>query len=277
MECSFRITEWHLSGERYGCEGNITSSVNQTHLVIVAGTHAAGKTPADVEFFSILNPNSLTAIPKNIERFFPNLVAFRLINGDIQTVSSDDFEPFRNLLIIVLNSNKIVSLDSNLFQYTRSLRAVFFPRNLLQHVGHDLFTDLDDLSYAHFQNNTCVDFIAWDRAEVQEWNLKLPVSCPQLETTTLEPVTTTSLPVTTTTLPPSTSTLPPTFSTTFTISTTTPSPNQCNLRCSLNDESDLQSKKIEQLNDVVRMYEQRLVEVEMQLRELLSNPCSTCH
>lgn len=250
-------------------EADISSSVNQTHLLGVNGTHAAGKMHADVEFFSISSPNSLTAIPKNIELFFPNLVALRFANGDIQAVSSDDFSPFRNLLVIVLNGNKIVSLDSNLFQYTRSLRAVFFPSNLIQHVGHDLFTDLNDLSYVHFLSNICVSFIAWNQAEVQDWNLRLPISCPQLETTTLEPVTTTPLPITTTTLPPTTST-------TFTISTSTPSPNECDLRCSLNDESDLQSKKIEQLNEVIHMYEQRLVEVEMQLREILASPCSTC-
>lgn len=275
----------------YSCEATITSSDNDTHLIGADGAHEAGKTNANVAAFSVKSPNTMTVLPKGIEIIFSNLAALRWVDGNIQTVTSDDLEPFRNLLVLVLNGNQIVTLDSELFEHTRSVRAIYFSDNLLLHVGHGLFDGLDDLEYAQFLRNTCGSFSAYNAAQVRDLNLRLPVNCVPLATTTLETttdytsmtatrtqsLTTSSLSTAPTHPLPST---PPTLSTASTDPLTTTStswtePDDCILSCSLYKVNELQDMKIKHLDEVIERYEQRLVEIEMQMREIGSSPCTS--
>jgi Leucine-rich repeat (LRR) protein len=95
----------------------------------------------------------------------------------LKTISADDLKQFPKLEILFLNMNKLVSLDGNLFQHTRKLQSVDFYANELEHVGENLLTGLENLKYASFQNNPCIDIYANTHQKVQELNDQLPIKC----------------------------------------------------------------------------------------------------
>lgn len=139
---------------------------------------------ADVKSLSVTKQPLVNWIPREIEKFFPDLTSIYFSESNITTISADDLKPFLNLLKLYLPNNKLVTLDGDLFQYTRKLQVVWIQINSLQHVGHDLLTGLNDLTMAYFHSNPCINIYATTREAVQQLNLQLPISCPPLETTT---------------------------------------------------------------------------------------------
>lgn len=126
----------------YLCEVTIINVENSTTVTEVSGTHLEGKNNEDVKAFVIRNQTTITKIPEGIEKFFADLELFIWEFGHISTIDSSTFKPFPNLVFIDLGNNRLVTLNSNLFQHTRKLRVISFAGNLLEQVGHDLLTGL---------------------------------------------------------------------------------------------------------------------------------------
>lgn len=136
----------------------------------------------------------------------------------------------------------------------------------LQQVGNDLLTGLNDLVEIDFRQNPCIDVFANAPETIAALKRDLSVSCPPLMTTT----------------------------------TTTDFPDVCLAPCveliheveakasellehKLNQDkeiAELKSENVKQqetnsmLLQVNSMFEARIVELEMQMRELASNSCS---
>lgn len=194
IECDYKL----LEGKYYTCSAKVISVENPTTIAEITGTHWIAKTNADVRGFQMKYHKVLTAIPEGIEKFFKDLEAFWWLDGNISTIDSSTFKPFPNLQVINLYNNKLVSLDGDLFQHTRKLRAIHFERNLLEHVGHDLMTGLigpNGLLVVNFTSNPCTKGSSFDsdHQKIQEINLQLPIKCPPLfhPTTTAASATTT--------------------------------------------------------------------------------------
>lgn len=249
IRCEYQMGDWNVLGRLYTCRGSVISDENPTIVTDVIGTHLAGDENSDVKGFWVLDGHeSLTTIPKGLENFFANLQGFQWAYGNISSIDSSTFEPFSNLLRIGLQSNELVTLDGDLLQHTRKLHWISFSFNLLQHVGHDFLAGLTDLTYAYFQSNPCIHSEANTTQGVQDLNRLLPELCPPLATSLDPPTTTVS---------------------------TTPEPNVCPVRCTINEEVDEINNRIEgvelQMRDEMM---NRMEEIERQLRELNSSPCS---
>jgi len=207
----------------YGCpSATLVSGENPTTVTEIGGTHLAGKTNADVIIFGSVNIVIQTGIPSGIEKFFPNIQVFSWVSGNLSSIDSSTFKPWPYLLHLNLAYNKLVTLDGDLFQYTRKLRNICFSNNKLEHVGHGLLTGLPDLWYAQFSYNPCIDAIFDTPPQIEELKLQLPIKCPPLTTpTTPNPTTTT-------------------------ISTTSKS-NECPDTCAINEEAQDMQKRIKKL------------------------------
>lgn len=107
----------------------------------------------------------------------PILKFFYWIYGNISTIAASTFQPFPNLLLISLNSNKLVTIYGDLLQHTRELRKIHFRNNLIEHVGHHLLTDLN---FADFRLNLCINALAETPEQIQVMNLQLPIQCPPI-------------------------------------------------------------------------------------------------
>lgn len=244
---------WDVLQERYRCQPNITGSGNT--LEAIHGNHMRGKTNADVEFLYV-EGQAMNSLPRDIEVFFPKLIGLYILDSGLLTISAEDLRPFPNLLLFGSQENPLESLDGDLFKYTRKLRRVNIS-NQLQHVGHDLLAGLHNLTNAWFLYNPCISVDAYTKETVEALKLQLPINCPLLTATTV-------------TITSATSTI-----------TTTDSPGECPEACSellyeLSEQTENQKQEIDDLKSMFLEIKSRVVELEMQMRELASSPCSPC-
>lgn len=92
---------------------------------------------------------------------------------------------------MLLGYNDLVTLDGDLFAFTTKLEWISIQSNDLQHIGYDLFSNLNDLTDDWLIDNPCIKAIAGNRREVLELNNQMPLICPPIETTTTSSTSTT--------------------------------------------------------------------------------------
>ena len=248
LNCEYVMVSWTLIGDFYTClSSQVIQSRNETSLTEVRGRHITGRTDENVHGFTLRNSFVLNQIPKNVEAFFPNLIAIEYHGGNLTSVSADDIKPFPNLKLLSLSSQQLVTLDGDLFKHTPKIQAIFFRDNFITNVGHNFLSDLNDLIVADFRHNPCVHFFANSFTQIENLKTMLLRQCPPLKTP--EPPTTIS-----------------------TTSTTTS--GECSIRCTIDEETDELKAKVDALTEANEKYEERFVELERRIRELSSNPCT---
>lgn len=260
LQCEFSRVNWYRDQTRYTCTAKSITFDGSNNVTAISGNHLPGMHDGLVEGISAYNLQPVSSIPKNLESFFPHLAVLQWYHGGIKTISSQDLRPFPNLRILYLGDNEITTLDGDLLQYSRNILAVHFINNKIEHVGRDLFIGLSsNILFIDFRNNPCINLVAEGPEQIQEMIELLPNHCEPLD--------------------PETSTT--------TMSTTTDA-NQCFARCSVDEEIDElklrandrdeiienQNRKLSQITQKIAKFEARFEELEEQLRELKSLPCS---
>lgn len=98
LTCSFRTFVSSFAGDLYGCEGElIRTDVNDVDVVEVTGVHQHGKNNDDVGFL-IVKTQNMPRMPKQIEKFFQNVIILQMVNNGLSSISKEDFKPFPNFL-----------------------------------------------------------------------------------------------------------------------------------------------------------------------------------
>lgn len=148
----------------------------------VTGEHDGEFTNFDVESLYLRNQN-LGHIPSGIEKFFPNLRAIEWHNSNLLEISADDLKPFPELLLFSADTNKVESLDGDLFKNTPNIQSIDFRNNSISYVGDGILVNLNELKFAQFEGNPCVDYCARSFEEIIELNEILPSTCSSATTT----------------------------------------------------------------------------------------------
>jgi hypothetical protein len=192
--CNFAVRNFDSFTQIYSCEFNVTEDASDL-LTAVSGTHLPGKTNSMTEGVSAPSAVNLTFIPRNLASFFPNIKVLYWAAPQFSSISSDDLK-FPLLEYFVCANNQLTSIDGNLFEFSRNLRAISFYNTKLQHVGHNLLVNLPQLQQAWFQHNTCISTYTEDQQGIKNLDRNLPIFCPPLSPTlpTTTPATTTSTP-----------------------------------------------------------------------------------
>lgn len=236
----------NVVGNRYTCDATVINSGSGI-LESITGVHETEKNNDDVGQLYI-NQQYLTSIPEGIAEFFKYLDVIWIHYSSLMSISANDLRPFPRLLFIRLWGNQLMSIDGDLFKYTPQLRFVSFYLNRIEHIGHNLVTNLGNLTSLYFNQNVCINQSAVTRAQVLSLAPQLSVLCPPLDVTVTEATTTTEIIL-----------------------------DQClcdeEIR-SLGNQVDSQNKKIEQQSEEIEQLEKRLLEIEMKLLEIGSMPCS---
>jgi hypothetical protein len=232
----------------YGCAGQLSFFGNPGILDDVEGDHEEGKTPESVEALSFFQKR-IFSLPKNLAEFFPNLKAMAFTLAEFSSISSSDLKPFPDLFYFSSLYNDVVSIEGDLFKHNPKLWRLSFDYNKLESVGHNLIRDLRWLQYANFRSNPCIDSTATSPSDIHDLNLQLPIRCPPIPTTTTE------------------------------VSDTTKMPETCQLRCSLNDETDELKDELTRINtklsekdETIASMKEKIEEIERKLRELAGSP-----
>lgn len=160
MNCQFANISWAAIANHYTCTGDVIFSGNDGSILEVTGDHILGLTHDDVTGLSVYNQRDLVELPLNFDSFFPNLLAFDWVFGDLATVLAADFSSMPSLEILNLYGNQLVTLNANVFQNTPNLQYIDLGSNLIVEVGFGIFDSLTDLRWVLFQRNPCLDMIA---------------------------------------------------------------------------------------------------------------------
>lgn len=244
FECDFKNnTNWIAVGSVYTCTViQINSFNDETSLESVIGNHINGNTNLEVQGLNVQNEMTMQQLPNNIEVFFPNLIFFNWAAGALTTVVADDI-PFPELRVWAVSRNQIDNIDGDLFKFTPRLSHIFMYNNSITNVGPDLLA-LNELEVADFSYNLCVDFLAGTPEEIQELEQRLLIDCQ-----------------------------PPTITSTISTSTS----DSCDVRCSLDDEVDVLSltiseleRKVSEQNEWIAKSEERFHDLEEQIRNIIN-------
>lgn len=96
-------------------------------------------------------------MPVNLENFFPQLNVLQIWSCGLRILVQNDISVFENLKELSVSGNEIEILPSNLFNKNSKLTKIDFSRNNLKHVGFNLLLPLENLYFADFYQNFCIN------------------------------------------------------------------------------------------------------------------------
>ena len=266
IECQFSLDGWdNFVNNPYRCWVLSVCKADETVITGISGTHISGKSNSDVNLFLWYN-NAIGFVPSNIDAFFPNIETVQFAGTHLTSISANDLNQFPNLKSLYMLINNLGILEGDLFDGTPNLRFINFGFNPLQNISQNLIDGLDQLEQAAFYDAGCLSFHAQMPAHFEELKRMFVTNCK------FNP--------------------PPTTTTTEIIPTTTE--NQCSNACvDLIDENvEKLSIEVTELRDGIvelrlenemlredsaereEVANERFAELERQLRELHSLPCS---
>lgn len=181
FDCNFQFFPMAVVGRVYSCQASVVLS-GSSNLENVTGVHQSEYTNDDVEFLFPFQQN-MTFIPQRIVNFFKNLKALDWSTG-LLSISAEDLRPFPQLEYLALDWNGFTTLDGDLFSFTPLLKLLDLDWNRIQHIGHDLLTNLENLQQLYLRENYCIDSQATNRAAVVSLIAWMSTRCPPLITTT---------------------------------------------------------------------------------------------
>lgn len=169
----------------------------QATLEYVWGDHLDGFSDSSVKALNIENIR-LNLIPKDIAKFFPNLIVLRWMNAELDYISANDFQPFPNLVALIVSQDLLTSLDGDLFRHTQLLEYIDFSENAIKNVGSDLLTSLTHLKEVNFLDNSCINAHAVTPQAINILKMQLSMYCNQAGVTSAPEITSTLAAVTST-------------------------------------------------------------------------------
>jgi Leucine rich repeat len=161
---------------------SITSMENRS-LESVNGTVRDGERNSDVKLvYFAQNTETLTFIPQNIHKFFPNLVGIAFVEScNIDALTGDELKDYVNLEWFFLTYNPIKKIPGNLFENNKKLKGVDLRLNNITHVGAGLLSGLDHLNTVFFEGNDCIDEnVVLNRAAIGKFIENLRDKCPDV-------------------------------------------------------------------------------------------------
>ncbi|KAG5668810.1 hypothetical protein PVAND_016734 [Polypedilum vanderplanki] len=179
LNCKSFITSNWWTQSLYECEnGNIqiTSKTKRT-ITKINASHNHRKSNKDVDSVWI-HDTIVNFFPKNLEEFFPDLIAISITTSKLKEIHADDLKPFPKLIKLFLTNNELEVLDEDLFANNPKLKRLNFDGNRIRHVGGSLFVGHENLLFLHFLNNNCYSGEAKDdRFEVMMLALNIQNDC----------------------------------------------------------------------------------------------------
>lgn len=150
LNCEFghKMWDYHEDYSNYMCETIQIEEIltqNNREITEVTGDHSSHENLSDVKGFNVEN-KTVSYVPKNLLKFFPNIRALEIINCHLKEIRSEDLEPFgEKLNFLHLNDNDIEYLEQDLFAKNPNLLSLKFNNNNIKFVHAALFENLNQL------------------------------------------------------------------------------------------------------------------------------------
>ena len=132
--------------------------------------------PTNLQYLD-LSDQTVHYLPKEINKFFPNLKGLEVRHSKLMSLAQDDFKFLTQLEIVIFYANDLETLNGDLFEFNTNLTFVNFGLNELKYVDENLLDNLKDLKQSYFGKNPCIDANAQSSSEIPALIVKLKSQC----------------------------------------------------------------------------------------------------
>jgi hypothetical protein len=156
--CEFFTSHSFLTNtSTYICKvSEINRIASNGRVFNITGTHIDDKSHADVDsiYFSDLN---LVNFPRYLCKFFPNLKSISIIGCNVRSLTKFDLIGCEEIEKIMMNGNKISSLNDDVFEFAPNIESLSFFDNQINFISGKIFDKMENLSYVNFKMNPGID------------------------------------------------------------------------------------------------------------------------
>lgn len=146
--------------------------------------HGGGRmTNADVQGLAVEN-QLIGVFPKEIVNFFPNILIISFIGAGFTTLTSTHLQPFPNIVALRVDNNNIEQLNNDMLVHNPKLKTFIFQGNNMKRIGAKLVNRFASLRILRLNDNTCVSGESYnDPSSLNNLLYNVGVSCaPTFET-----------------------------------------------------------------------------------------------
>lgn len=166
LKCKFSNEDSEVFGKHYQCwvrdQGDLVTNRKNRQITEITGSHLDSKTNADVNIFFIRD-STVKYFPQNLKIFFANLEGILIQKSKLKEIRREDLKIFPELRALELDSNEIIVLEPNLFQFNNKLEWISLYGNQISHVDSQTFDNLiGKLRWFWLHDNTCEFDYAYD-------------------------------------------------------------------------------------------------------------------
>ncbi|KAG5667617.1 hypothetical protein PVAND_015591 [Polypedilum vanderplanki] len=165
LKCEFIETiyfEYSCEVQNNGIFGKLQVTIDQ-----IEGNHNSTMTNNDVKAVSMNHIKNLSFVPKNIYKFFTNLVGLKITDSNLTEIYQSDFQNFSKLECLILDNNQIEVIEKELFKFNLNLEMIVLKNNKISHIDHFVFSKLKKLKFLILSENVCKLQNAKNRTEVE--------------------------------------------------------------------------------------------------------------
>jgi regulator of replication initiation timing len=135
---------------------NITQvSVNKVEGNHTLGFYGRNFTNNDVKGIDIHNATEMVSFPRDIDKFFKNLVLIGIFDSKLSEVTQADLMVFPHLRHLYLSHNRISVIRDNLLKFNPRLEVILLYNNDIVHIDQRTFSELAQLRTLYLGRNYC--------------------------------------------------------------------------------------------------------------------------
>jgi hypothetical protein len=178
LNCEFSSeNEYQVIGKVYRCDSkNLSTTTEDDTVTETSGDHETGKDDTDVRLLKIEQQN-IPRLPKNLNKFFPDLVGLIIDSSNLRVISKHDLSAFSKLNILFIGHNRIENLDADTFEETPDIEWLVFTDNFTKRISDDVLKSLSKLNFANFLRNTYINRKAVNGHEIELLKEEIKVKC----------------------------------------------------------------------------------------------------
>lgn len=157
IECQFRNVTWDGTSKYTCCVTSATITKPDTPIAAFKGQHHSGKSNKNVA--GIWFKDTLVEfMPKGLAIIFPSLTNLDIVNCQLKQLTMEDLGGLDKLEVLLIRSNKLQSVPTNLFLNMPKLRVVNFCHNLLERFEPETVAAIaGQLEFLNLRNNEGLD------------------------------------------------------------------------------------------------------------------------
>lgn len=125
----------------------------------------------------LIDEQKMKFLPENIHNFLPNLKGIVIDSSELVSFTKNDLKPFGQLIFLFIGNNNIEELENDLFENNKALQWVSFINNFTKRIGGDILNHTESLQFANFQRNSCINFKAVGKDQIERLKLFIRRDC----------------------------------------------------------------------------------------------------